>query len=103
MTDPAGVISDPIELIVAEGLIAAGIRYEREESGHLLDFYLPDFAIYIEVKQFPTERSFSQLAKSEHLNTILIQGRHAAHAFVRLIAGSVETPWKILRHQSRPR
>jgi hypothetical protein len=79
----ADTISDPIERIVADGLTAAGIRWERG-SPHLLDFYIPDFGFYIEVKQFATERTFKQI--EPYSNVVLIQGREAARALVRLLA-----------------
>lgn len=77
-------VSDPIERIVADGLDAAGVKWERG-GAHILDFYVPEYAIYIEVKQFHTDRVLKQLAAPEAANTILIQGREAATAFARLI------------------
>jgi len=56
-------------------LIAAGIRYRRDDqttNGTQLDFYLPDFDIYIEVKRFHTNRIAEQMSRGK--NVIAIQG-----------------------------
>jgi hypothetical protein len=79
--------TDPIELIVAEGLGRAGIRFthESDNKSQGLDFLLPDFGVLIECKQFPSDRTGEQIAQFS--NVILIQGRAAALAFVKLITG----------------
>ena len=46
-------LEDPIEKIVREALEARGIAYLRDVG---LDFYLPDYRLFIECKQFFTER-----------------------------------------------
>ncbi len=78
-------ISDPIEQIIADGLTAADIAFVHESEGLIprLDFYLPDKDIYIEVKQFHSERITRQMAQVR--NVIAIQGREAALAFVEMI------------------
>lgn len=80
--------NDPIELIIADGLNRAGIRFthESDNKGQALDFYLPDRGVYIECKQFPTDRTSAQIAG--FANVIVIQGRQAAHTFVALITGT---------------
>jgi hypothetical protein len=77
---------DPIELIIADGLRRAGIRFvhESDNKSQALDFSLPDLGVYIECKQFPSVRTSEQLA--EFPNVILIQGRVAAWAFATMIA-----------------
>ncbi len=75
-------ITDPVEKIVAGVLDHRGIRYVHEHKG--LDFYLPDQDIYIECKQFHTDRSNGQLKRAE--NIILIQGIRAAEVFSVLIS-----------------
>lgn len=69
------------------GLDEAGIKYVRdrrfENTVIVLDFYLPDYDIYIEVKQFHSDRMTNQLKAYE--NVILIQGKKAAEAFVKMI------------------
>ena len=67
--------NDPIELIIADGLGRAGIRFvhESDNKSQALDFSLPDFGVYIECKQFPSERTSEQIAQFS--NVIVIQGR----------------------------
>ena len=76
---------DPIEGIVGSALSVRGVRYVCDGDGDTkaLDFYLPDFGVYIEVKQFHTERVSEQMTRDP--NIIVIQGRAAAEAFASLI------------------
>jgi len=76
---------DPIELIVAGGLDANGIEFvhESDNKEQKLDFYLPDLDTYIECKQFPTDRTSAQI--SGFPNVIVVQGRGAAWAFVKML------------------
>ena len=74
-------MEDPIEKIVREALEVRGINYLR---GAPLDFYLPDYGLFIECKQFFTERVTRQLKDREDI--VLVQGRVAAHAFARLLS-----------------
>lgn len=86
MTNPKQTnIDDPIELIVANGLTSAGIEFIHENEGGTfnLDFFLPEQKIYIEVKQFHSERIAEQSSRVE--NIIVIQGRHAAKEFAKMI------------------
>lgn len=79
MTDQSAVareIADPIEREVAMVLAAAGIRFELGRETRALDFYLPDFGVHIECKQFATPRSADQLER--HRDVLLVQGRKAA-------------------------
>lgn len=89
-------ISDPIEKIVAAGLTAAGIRFVHEtESKDLtlaLDFYLPDFCIFVECKQFWSGGLSDQMKRAS--NVIAIQGRSAAHAFVAMIGANQQETGK---------
>jgi hypothetical protein len=73
--------ADYLELAVARNLTRLNIRFihESENKSQMLDFYLPDNDVYIEVKQFHTERVINQLASQE--NVILLQGRKAIHYF----------------------
>ena len=80
------MITDPVEKIIAEALTAKGIRFIHNGHGEIteknLDFYLPDYDVYIECKQFHTDRSSEQLKR--HPNVILIQGMEAAKLFAIL-------------------
>lgn len=78
---------DPVELTVAAALISAGIRFvhESETKGQALDFLLPDFGdLFIECKQFATDRTGAQIAPFP--NVIVIQGKAAADAFAKMLS-----------------
>ena len=66
--------ADPIESAVAEVLHECGVNYEYPSNG--LDFYLPDFDVHIECKQFYTDRISDQLQRAE--DVIVVQGRKSA-------------------------
>lgn len=53
--------------------------------GSGLDFYLPDLDIYIEVKQFHSDRIAKQMARRP--NVIAIQGRGAVLTFCAMLKG----------------
>ncbi|MBB3034074.1 helix-turn-helix domain-containing protein [Alteriqipengyuania lutimaris] len=77
---------DPLERIVEQALIDAGVRFELEQetsAGHRLDFHLPDHDIAIEVKAFHTPRVEQQLAR--YGDVILLQGRRSVEAFAHLV------------------
>ncbi len=83
-------MENPVEKIVADALIMAGISYKQnietvtaEGKSHSIDFYLPNFNLWIEVCQFYTPRKIEQLSTLS--NAILIQGKNAALAFAKLI------------------
>lgn len=82
-------ISDPLEQLVADALDSLGIKYEHESEPttlakvHSLDFYIPGFDIFIEIKRFHTERVTYQISRVENL--ILLQGEQAVKTFVRWI------------------
>lgn len=77
--------SDPVERVVAEALTMAGVAFvdDRDPRAKNLDFYLPDFDVFIEVKQFHANRIARQMAKVE--NIIVIQGLSAAQTFAKII------------------
>jgi len=76
-------ITNSLELKVANFLSENKISFlhENENKSQKLDFYLPDFDVYIEVKKFFSQRSENQLA--EHDNIILLQGKKAVDFFVK--------------------
>jgi hypothetical protein len=78
--------SDHLEKQLADCLKAAQVQYRHESlvPGQRLDFYLPDFDVYIEVKQFYSDRLTEQL--KAHDNVILLQGRKAVDAFARCLS-----------------
>lgn len=69
-----------LELEIEQALIDAGIKFKCEQR---LDFFLPDFNVYVEVKKFHSDRSASQLASQD--NVILVQGRLAVKLFCSLL------------------
>jgi hypothetical protein len=66
--------SDHLEKQLADCLKAAQVQYR----------HLPDFFVYIEVKQFYSDRLTEQL--KAHDNVILLQGRKAVDAFARCLS-----------------
>jgi hypothetical protein len=72
-------ITDPVEKVIADALDTAGYIYIVGTEHKALDFYLPDFDIWIECKRFHSPRIDDQLSRRP--NIILIQGMEAALAF----------------------
>lgn len=81
------MITDPIEKIIDSALAQAGIR--RSESPSRLDFYLPDYDVHIECKQFHTSRISEQTSRVE--NVIVIQGIKAAETFARFLSHNLKS------------
>lgn len=76
--------NDPVEEFVACTLIHLGIDYKSnvKVGDRELDFYLPDYDIYIECKQFYTPRILDQMSEVE--NVIVVQGLETAHVMFNL-------------------
>ena len=75
-----------MERLVAQALRRSGIRYAREhEPGNVatLDFYLPDFDAYIEVKRFHSDRIAGQMKRAP--NVIVLQGEAAVQLFCDIL------------------
>lgn len=71
-------MTDPMEILIRDALTAAGLKFVTDEGGANpsgLDFYLPDFDLHIEVKQFHSDRIADQMARAD--NVIVAQGRKA--------------------------
>ena len=79
---------DPIEGLVFDALTRAGIPFVMGRQAKGLDFLMIESDVYIECKQFHTPRAAEQMARVE--NVIVIQGRGAATAFARMIAGNAD-------------
>lgn len=77
--------SDHLEKAVGECLTRKGITFihESQDPDQDLDFYLPDYDVYIEVKQFHTDRISRQLASRD--NVIVIQGRRSIEFLADLV------------------
>lgn len=86
--------SDHLEKSVAQVLYNKGIKfvYESEDKDQRLDFYLPDADVYIEIKQYHSERISNQLSTQD--NVIVLQGKKAVSLFEEMLQG------KDLRHES---
>lgn len=78
-------MTDPIERIVMEALEQRGVAFvgENDSRARYLDFYLPEYDTHIEVKQFHTPRTASQMERSD--NIIVIVGRKAAESFREML------------------
>ncbi len=76
------IFTDPVERIIAEALVRANVEFVSPCPTTNLDFKLAG-DVWIECKQFYTERSHEQLRRSE--NVILIQGTQAALRFAALL------------------
>jgi hypothetical protein len=85
-------INDPMELIIAAALTDAGIRFHHQTDKNSkafaarLDFYLPDYEVYIEVKRMSTHRIASQMGRVA--NVIAVQGKPAVEVMAGLIRQS---------------
>jgi hypothetical protein len=77
--------ADHLEKRIAEALHGAGIDFvhESENKEQSLDFYLPFYDVYIEVKQFHADRISRQMESKG--NVIAIQGANAVDLFVKMI------------------
>jgi transcriptional regulator with XRE-family HTH domain len=82
------VTRDPMERLIEQALIYAGIDFETDQDGvnpTRLDFYLPAFDVNIEVKRFYTARTSEQMARAQ--NVIVAQGEPA----VRFLAAAIRS------------
>lgn len=86
------IYSDHLESKIAKALEDAGVNFKHESQGgnQRLDFYLPEYGIYIEVKQYSTDRSAIQLAL--HDNVILVQGVISVEFIAKLLTGVQKIP-----------
>lgn len=81
----------PIEEEMEQFLIERGLRYTRpdrdKDDPANLDFFLPDLQLYIEVKQFHTDRINNQIARApEARSVIVLVGRNSVEALRALLA-----------------
>jgi hypothetical protein len=74
-----------MERMIADALDGARIRFRRaDKTAAGMDFYLPDFDLYIEVKQFHSDRIAAQTSRAP--NVIVAQGAGAVSTLAALIA-----------------
>jgi len=83
------MVEDPLEAKIADALDRHNITYKRDvfvgggPNGRMLDFYLPEFGLYIEVKAFPCERMYRQVAGMT--NILAVIGKQGVDAFGALL------------------
>lgn len=78
--------SDPMERMIEEALSEIGVAFTTEKgAGHpgTLDFHLTDLDLFIEVKQFHSNRIAAQMKHAD--NVIVAQGRKAVEALAAMI------------------
>lgn len=80
--------SDNLEKSIAEALEKSGIDFIHESENKLqqLDFYLPSLDVYIEVKQYHSERISKQMSYKD--NVIAVQGKYSVAFLIQLILGT---------------
>lgn len=85
MTHESVEPTDPMERKVLAALreLQTPIAMDSNTPPHL-DFYLPEFDVHIEVKQFHSDRIAEQMSRVD--NVIVIQGLIAAEFFASIVA-----------------
>jgi hypothetical protein len=80
--------ADHLEKKVAEALDEVGIDFvhESENKEQVLDFYLPFFDVYIEIKQFHADRISNQMSSKD--NVIAVQGTKSVNLLVTMLLRS---------------
>ncbi len=77
---------DPVEKVVEDALVDAGIEYLRENGvDRHMDFYVTFWDVWIEVKAMHTPRIADQMAREK--NVIAVQGIDAARLLAAMIRG----------------
>lgn len=77
--------ADHLEQMIGDALQEKGVifTHESEVPDQRLDFHLPVSNVYIEVKQFYSERCSDQLMN--HENVIFLQGKQSVLSFINFI------------------
>ena len=77
--------SDHLEKKVAEALEEVGIEFihESESKEQALDFYLPSFDVFIEIKQFHADRISRQMLSKD--DVIAVQGMKSVNLLVEML------------------
>ncbi len=79
--------TDPMEVIIEKALLEIEEPFLcDQENGIHLDFYLPNRGVYIEVKQFHSNRIAEQTSRAS--NVIVTQGRLAVQMLADLLIKS---------------
>lgn len=80
----------PLEYRVKQALDNAGLRYTRPEKGAgRLDFYVTDWDVFVEVKNWMTDRLPGQVTNTPRADgrVIILVGMPAVEVFAQLIEG----------------
>ena len=82
---PRKIVTDPVEKIIADALgnIPFTMEGEPDHPEGSLDFYVPSWGVFIEVKRFHSPRISDQMSRQP--NVIAIQGVPSAIAFAELL------------------
>lgn len=86
LTSPTLRTTDPMERLIEAALIDARLRYVTDHGGGMpenLDFYLPDYDVFIEVKRFHSDRIAEQMSRAP--NVIAVQGDVSARFVAAMI------------------
>lgn len=76
--------TDPMEMIIEKALLEIEEPYlTGHEVQNKLDFYLPNYNVYIEVKRFHSDRIAAQTARAP--NVIVAQGPQAVQMLADLL------------------
>lgn len=79
---------DPLERAVIKALDASGVEFVHDSQDnkrtHNLDFYLPRYDVFVEVKQFHSDRIAEQMSRAP--NVIALQGVGSVALFSILLA-----------------
>lgn len=80
--------SDHLEKQIAQAFDDVGIEYvhESESNEQDLDFYLPFFDVYIEVKQYHADRIARQMSSKD--NVIAVQGKKSVELLIVMLLRS---------------
>lgn len=76
---------DPCEFLIRNALAIAGYDFQEnvKVDDRQIDFYIPDLDLYIEVKQYHSDRISSQMSKVQ--NIIAVQGLAACQQFAEIL------------------
>lgn len=77
--------ADELERKVGKALSDANIKFIHDSQGgeQRLDFYLPEFNLYIEVKKYHSDRISGQLLLAD--NIIVLQGERSVIFFINML------------------
>lgn len=76
-------MADPMEEGFKNFCLDNNIAAVPHDAVSGLDFYLPDYDCYVEVKQFHSDRIAKQMSKRD--NVIAIQGKGALECFKKMM------------------